>query len=96
MLKFWHYKTAENYGLHPRDPASKDSFCSWFSRSVAEVRSIHNWESFLTQRGLTCKGYIGAQNSGYPLTIHDVPLNTAEVGMWCALAARTIPGSVFL
>jgi hypothetical protein len=55
LLKLQSYKTTVIHALQPHDPANWVHFCCWFLQSVAKVRLIRNWHSFLMKHGFTYK-----------------------------------------
>jgi hypothetical protein len=100
LLKLRSYKTTLIHALQPRDPAIMIHFCSWFLQSVAEDEIDPQLTLVSDEAWFHLQIYINTQINRYLNSLnlqltHEVPPHPVKVGVWSALSARRIIGSVF-
>jgi hypothetical protein len=99
-LKVRPYKRTVIHALQQRDSANRVLFCGWFLQSFVEAEVNPQLTFFSNEAWFYLQGYINMQNNRYwssqnPHVIHEILLHLVKFGVWCAVSARRIVGSVF-
>jgi hypothetical protein len=100
LLKLKSCKTTVIHALQPRDSAGRVHFCSWFLQCAVEGEIDLQLTLFSDDVWFHLPGYVITQNNHYwssqnPHLTHEVPLHPVKVGVWCAVSARRVLGSLF-
>jgi hypothetical protein len=96
LLKLTPYKITVIHALHPRDPANRVHFCSWFLQTVVECGIDPQLTFFSVEVWFHLQRYINMQNNRYwsslnPLLTHEVAFHPVKAGVWCAVRKIDVP-----
>jgi hypothetical protein len=86
--------------LKQPDFAARIRFCRWLLQNVHDGFVDPQLLFMTNEARFHVSGRVGAQNvrirsDDNPHAIHQVPLHSEKVGVWCALSPRRITGPIF-
>lgn len=86
--------------LCPPDTNKRLHFCRWFRRFIARNPGVLDITFFTDEAWFHLSGHINSQNSrmwasNNPNVLHQEPLHSAKIGVWCAISRRRIIGPLF-
>jgi len=77
------------------------AYCRWFQTLLKENPGILDYTWFSDEAWFNLSGYVNSQNSRIwasenPNAIHEEPLHSEKIGVWCAMFWQCIIGPVFI
>ena len=99
-LHFHPYKIQVVQALLPRDAGIRVDFCERFGRMIDEDPDILNRLMISDEAHFHLSGFVNKQNFRYwatenPQQLHEEPLHSQKVTVWCAVSAFGIFGPFF-
>jgi hypothetical protein len=76
------------------------AYCRWFQTLLKENPGILDYTWFSDEAWFHPSGYVNSQNahiwaSENPNAMHEEPLHSEKIGVWCGMSRRRIIGSIF-
>jgi hypothetical protein len=101
-LKFRSYHVRSVHELKEPDKEKRFVYCRWF-RSFIDNNGIGELDRvffFGDKVWFHLSGYVNSQNSRIwstenPHVLHETPLHSQKIGVWCAISRRRIVGLIF-
>ncbi|KAL4084269.1 hypothetical protein QTP88_028094 [Uroleucon formosanum] len=100
-LKFHAYHVRSVHELREPDKEKRLVYCRWF-RSFIDSNGIGELDRvfFSDEAWFHLSGYVNSQNSRIwstqnPHALHETPLHSQKIGVWCAISRRRIVGPIF-
>ena len=83
------------------DEVKRVAYCRWFQTLLKENPGILDYTWFSDEAWFHMSGYLSSQNSRIcssenPNAIHEEPLNSEKIGVWCGVSRRAHNWSHFL
>ena len=78
------------------------AYCEWFQRMVRQQDNVLDVMVFFTDEAwFHLSGHVNSQNtrlwiSEQPYAMHERPLHSVKIGVWCAASRQRIIGPIFL
>ena len=99
-LNFFPYKIQVTHALHERDYVKRVNFCQTFLRLINGNQEIVNSLLMSDEAYLHLSGFVNEQNFHYwsapnPIELHERPLHSSKVTVWCAIYSFGIIGPYF-
>lgn len=87
--------------VQPYGHIAGPDFCNFYFRSVQGGKIDPELVFFTDETQFYMNGHGTTQNNRRcstedPHFLHEIPLHSVTVGVWCALSAKRVTGSVFL
>ena len=94
------YRYTVVHKLKETDKVKRVSYCQHFQTFLQDNPTILNYTWFTDEAWFHLSGYINNQNSRVwasknPHMIHEEPLHSEKIGVWCAISRRRIIGPIF-
>jgi len=88
------------HGLKEPDQVKRVAYCLWFQTLLKENPGILDYTWFSDKAWFHLTGYINSQNSRIwasenPNAIHEEPLHSEKIGVWCGMSRQCIIGPIF-
>jgi len=86
--------------LKEPDQVKRVAYCRWFQTHLKENPGILDYTWFSDEAWFHLSGYVNSQNSRIwasenPNAIHEEPLHSEKIGVWCGMSQRRIIGPIF-
>ena len=96
-LHFYPYKIQVTHALHERDYVNRVNFCQTFLRLINENQELVNNLLMSGKAHFHLSGFVNKQNFRYwsatnPTKLHERPLHSSKVTVWCAISSFGIIG----
>jgi len=84
---------------HTMDHEKSVQFCLWIKDFLTQNPGILDVTFFTDEARFHLSGYVNSQNTRIwatenPHTVHEEPLHSQKVGVWCGVSRRRIIGSI--
>jgi len=83
------------------DHKKRVRFCLWIKDFLTQNPGILDATFFIDEAWFHLSGYVNSQNvriwaAENPHTVHEEPLHSQKIGVWCGVSRRRIIGPIFL
>ena len=83
------------------DHKKRVRFCLWIKDFLTQNPGILDVTFFTDEAWFHLSGYVNSQNTRIwaaenPHTVHEEPLHSQKIGVWCGVSRRRIIGPIFL
>jgi len=94
------YRISVLHELKEPDQVKRVADCRWFQTHLKKNPGILDYTWFLDEAWFHLSGYVNSQNSRIwasenPNAIHEEPLHSEKIGVWCGMSRRRITGPIF-
>ena len=95
------YRVTSVHQLMEPDKEKIVQYCLWFKELVCSTPEVMDITWFTDEAWFHQTGYVNSQNSKTwatenPHGIHESPLHSKKVGVWCAKSGQRIIGPIFV
>jgi hypothetical protein len=96
-LHFYHYKIQVTHALHEREYVNRVNFCQPFLQLINQNQELVNNLLMSYEAHFHLSGFVNKQNFHYwsatnPTELHERPLHSSKVTVWCAISSLGIIG----
>ena len=99
-LHFYLYKIQVTHALHEHDYVNRVNFCHTFLQLISQNQELVNNLLMSDEAHFHLSGFVNKQNFHYwsatnPTELHERPLHSSKVTLWCAIPSFGITSPYF-